>query len=69
MQDIWLEGDPRKNMDFDGFLQMMEDNAHNFLRFWQWMQGKDASWNPSDRCSGELKKLKYNVYLSLIYVY
>jgi hypothetical protein len=33
------------------------------------MQGKDAPWNPSDRCRGELKKLKYNVYLSLIYVY
>jgi len=45
MQDIWLEGTPRKNMDYDGFLQMMEDFEHNFLRFWQWTQTKNCPWN------------------------
>ena len=45
MQDMWLEGTERKNMDYDGFLQMMEDHGHNFMRFWQWQQVKDAPWN------------------------
>ena len=34
-QDLWLDNEPRHNMDYDGFLQMMADNNHNFLRFWQ----------------------------------
>ena len=45
MQDIWLESTPRKNMDYDGYLQMMEDFGHNFLRFWQWNQTKNSPWN------------------------
>ncbi len=45
MQDIWLEGNPRKNMDYDGFLQTMSELGHNFLRFWQWAQTKNCPWN------------------------
>lgn len=35
MQEMWPENEPRHNMDFAGFLQMMYDNNHNFMRFWQ----------------------------------
>ncbi|HSV74244.1 MAG TPA: DUF6298 domain-containing protein [Chthonomonadales bacterium] len=45
MQDMWLEGAPRRNTDYAGFLQMLEDHGHNFLRFWQWMHPKRAAWN------------------------
>ena len=38
MQDVWLPSKPPKQMDYAGFLQMMEDNGHNFLRFWQHLQ-------------------------------
>lgn len=38
MLDIWLENEEHHSMDYDGFLQMMEDNNHNFLRFWQYGQ-------------------------------
>ena len=48
MQDIWLENSPRKNMDYDGFLQMLEDYGHNFLRFWQWPQVRKAAWTDID---------------------
>jgi hypothetical protein len=34
---MWLEGTPRRNMEYEGFLQMLEENGHNFLRFWSWM--------------------------------
>lgn len=45
MQSMWPENEPRHDMDYDGFLQMLADNGHNFLRFWQWMQAKNANWN------------------------
>ena len=45
LQDIWLEGTPRRNMDYDGFLQMLEDHGHNFLRFWSWMHPRNAGWS------------------------
>jgi hypothetical protein len=45
LQDMWLEGTPRRNMDYDGFLRMLEDNGHNFLRFWSWMHPKNAGWS------------------------
>lgn len=45
LQDMWLEGTPRRNMDYAGFLQMMEDYGHNFLRFWSWMHTKNAAWS------------------------
>jgi hypothetical protein len=45
LQDMWLEGTPRRNMDYEGFLQMLEDNGHNFLRFWSWMHPKNAGWS------------------------
>ncbi|MDO8686316.1 MAG: DUF6298 domain-containing protein [Clostridiales bacterium] len=46
MNDMWLENEPRHNMDYKGFLQMMEDCYHNFMRFWQFnMQAKGAAWN------------------------
>lgn len=45
LQDMWLEDQPRRNMDYEGFLQMMQDNGHNFLRFWSWMHPKNAGWS------------------------
>ena len=45
MQDMWLETRPPHRMDYDGFLQMMQDNGHNFMRFWQWMHPKNAQWS------------------------
>ncbi len=45
MQDMWLEPQPRKNMGYDAFLQMLVDHGHNFLRYWQWMQTKHAAWS------------------------
>jgi len=46
MNDMWLEGDPKHEMDYPAFLQMMQDYGHNFLRFWQFhMQTKCAPWN------------------------
>lgn len=50
MQDMWLENEPVHRMDYPGFLQMMKDNNHNFLRFWQWMQVKNAPWNSISTC-------------------
>jgi hypothetical protein len=35
MQDMWAENEPRRYMDYEGFLQMLTDHGHNFLRFWQ----------------------------------
>lgn len=43
--DLWLEGTPRRSMDYAGFLDMMEENGHNFMRFWQWMHPKNAPWS------------------------
>jgi hypothetical protein len=45
LQDMWLENLPRRNMDYDGFLQMLEDHGHNFLRFWSWMHVRNAAWS------------------------
>ncbi|TFG67444.1 MAG: hypothetical protein E4H27_08990, partial [Anaerolineales bacterium] len=45
-QDMWLENEPRHATDYDGFLQMLADNGHNFLRFWQFaLYTKNAPWN------------------------
>jgi hypothetical protein len=46
MQAMWPENEPRHEMDYDGFLQMMADNNHNFLRFWQFsLQTRNSPWN------------------------
>jgi hypothetical protein len=45
MQDMWLDGTPRHAMDYPGFLQMLADHGHNVLRFWQWMQVRNAGWS------------------------
>ncbi len=46
MQEMWPENEPRHDMDYDGFLQMMEDNNHNFLRFWQYsLYTKNCPWS------------------------
>jgi hypothetical protein len=45
MQDMWLEDLPRRNMDYGGFLQMLQDHGHNFMRFWSWMHLKNAAWS------------------------
>src|SRR6188472_2247750 len=34
LQDMWLEDRPRREMDYPGFLDMLQENGHNFLRFW-----------------------------------
>ena len=46
MQDMWLETETRHYADYDGFLQMMADYGHNFMRFWQFsLYTKNAPWN------------------------
>ncbi len=45
MQDMWLEGDEPIITDYPGFLTMLSDYGHNFMRFWQWQQVKNAPWN------------------------
>jgi hypothetical protein len=45
LQDMWLEDRPRRNTEYDGFLEMLEENGHNFLRFWSWMHAKNAAWS------------------------
>jgi hypothetical protein len=45
LQDIWPEDRPRRDTDYDGFLRMMEDHGHNFLRFWSWMHPRNAAWS------------------------
>ncbi len=42
IQDAWKSNSEKRLMDYDGFLQMMEDNGHNFLRLWQVMQIKSS---------------------------
>ena len=46
MQDLWIEGDEPILTDYPGYLTMMQDYGHNFMRFWQWQQVKNAPWNP-----------------------
>src|SRR5687767_6702432 len=48
MQDMWLESRPRRNMDYAGFLDMLEEHGHNFLRFWQWMHPRNARWSTGE---------------------
>ncbi|MDF1514856.1 MAG: DUF6298 domain-containing protein [Anaerolineae bacterium] len=46
MQDMWLETKPRYHTDYDGFLRMMSEHGHNFLRFWQFaLYTRYAPWN------------------------
>jgi len=45
MQDMWLESKPHRATDYAGFLTMLEDNGHNFLRFWQYMHPRNARWS------------------------
>lgn len=45
MQDIWIEGEKPIISDYEGFLTMMTDCGHNFMRFWQWPQTRVAPWN------------------------
>jgi hypothetical protein len=45
MQDIWLEGEPPIITDYNAFVTMLADYGHNFMRFWQWQQTKNAPWN------------------------
>lgn len=34
MQDMWTEKEGRNDLNFDEYLDFMEENNHNFLRFW-----------------------------------
>jgi len=46
MQEMWPENEPRHDMDYDGFLQMMADYGHNFLRFWLYsLYTRNCPWN------------------------
>lgn len=46
MTDMWPENEPKHVMDYEGFLQMMEDHNHNFLRFWQFaMHTRGCPWS------------------------
>lgn len=45
MQDMWLEGETPIITDYAGFVTMLADYGHNFMRFWQWQQVKNAPWN------------------------
>jgi hypothetical protein len=46
MQEMWPENEPRHEMDYDAFIQMMADNQHNFLRFWQYsFYTKNCPWS------------------------
>jgi hypothetical protein len=45
LQDMWLEGTQRRDMDYPGLLTMMADYGHNFLRFWSWMHTRNADWS------------------------
>ncbi len=46
MQDMWPENESRHTMDYDGFLQMMANHGHNFLRFWQFaLYTKNCPWS------------------------
>ena len=48
MQDMWLECKPRHDTDYSGFLDMLQENGHNFLRFWQWMHPRNARWSTTE---------------------
>lgn len=48
MQDIWFDNQPRRNMEYDAFLEMLSDYGHNFLRFWQWIHPKNVAWSGGD---------------------
>ena len=46
MQDIWVEGSPRRAMDYEGFLQLMVGHGHNCMRFWSaWIHPRGAPWS------------------------
>jgi hypothetical protein len=45
MQDIWIDGEKPILTDYRGFLTMLSDYGHNFMRFWQWPQTRNARWN------------------------
>lgn len=45
MQDLWIEGEPRRVTDFNALLEMLQEHGHNFLRFWQWMHPQGADWS------------------------
>ena len=45
-QEIALPGDAP--FDWPGYLDMLEDNHHNFIRLWVWEQAKKASWTKED---------------------
>ncbi|HZI23517.1 MAG TPA: DUF6298 domain-containing protein [Chryseolinea sp.] len=33
------------NFDYEGYLEMMERNGHNFMRMWSWEQSQMAPWS------------------------
>lgn len=41
-QEIGLPGDAL--FDWEGYLDLLEDNHHNFIRLWIWEQAQNASW-------------------------
>jgi hypothetical protein len=50
-QDMWLANAPRHTMDYAGFIQMMADHHHNFLRYWQYaLYTRNCPWNDIPTC-------------------
>ena len=45
LQDMWLEGNTAAEHGLRRLPPMMEENGHNFLRFWSWMHPKTAGWS------------------------
>lgn len=41
-QDIGLTGD--KPFDWEGYLDMLQNHNHNFIRLWTWEQSRKAAW-------------------------
>ncbi|HET9278597.1 MAG TPA: DUF6298 domain-containing protein, partial [Flavitalea sp.] len=52
LQDILMRGD--KVFDFNGYLDMMKKNGHNFIRLWMFEQPLMASWTPDTISIGPL---------------
>jgi len=44
LMDFVAEGD--SVFDYSGYLDMMQENGHNFMRMWTWEQARMASWTP-----------------------
>src|SRR5690606_12074192 len=45
IQDLKIEGQgDEANFDYNAFLDMLQNNGHNFSRYWQWGYTEFAPW-------------------------